>query len=78
MELSDEARIELAKEALVSTVSKICETGSTLSAVLVVTDGVGLMATPFRLTKNEAFCLLVAACTALEPEDIKTPPGDIH
>jgi hypothetical protein len=78
MNLDDEARIELAKEALVSTVDKICEANSTLSAVMVVTDGVGLLVVPVRITKNEAFSLLVAACTALEPEDLKTSSGELH
>lgn len=78
MELDDETRTTLAKTALLDAADLICAPDSKLSAVLVVTDNVGLLVVPVRITKNEAFSLLVAACTALEPEDLKTSSGDLH
>ena len=78
MEMNDEARIELAKLALVAAVDKICEPDSKLQAVMVITDGTGLFITPLRVSKNEAFSLLVAACTALEPEDLVNNSGEMH
>lgn len=56
----------------------ICAPDSKLSAVLIMTDGVGLSAIPVRLTKREAFTILVAACSALEPEDLANPTGEMH
>lgn len=76
--MNDEVKIELAKLALVAAVDKICQPDSVLQAVMVVTDGTGLFITPLRVTKNEAFSLLVAACTALEPEELVNNSGEVH
>lgn len=76
--MSDEARIELAKLSMLATVDKLCASDSTLQAVMVMTDGKGLWITPLRVTKNEAFSLLVAACTALEPEELVNNSGEVH
>lgn len=78
MELNDETRTELAKLAMVAAVDKVCEEGSTLRAVMVVTDGQGLYVTPLRLSKIDTFSLLVAACTALEPEELVNNSGEMH
>jgi hypothetical protein len=78
MELDDDTRTTLAKTALLDAADLICAPDSKLSAVLIMTDGVGLSAIPVRLTKREAFTILVAACSALEPEDLANPTGEIH
>jgi hypothetical protein len=71
MKLTDEEKTEMSRAALATAVSVICQEDSTLSAILLVTDGEGLMIHPLRVSKEQAFSLLVAACTALEPEDMK-------
>lgn len=76
--MSDEERIEIAKLAMLAAVDKLCVQDSPLQAVMVVTDGKGLWITPLRVTKNEAFSLLVAACTALEPEELVNNSGEVH
>lgn len=76
--MNDEARIELAKLALLATIDKLCEPENNMQAVMVVTDGTGLFITPLRVSKNEAFSLLVAACTALEPEELINNSGEMH
>lgn len=79
MELNDDTKIEFAKNMLLNAVNKVCEPDSRLSALLVVTDGEGLLLMPVGLTKREAFTILVAACTALEPEDAAdNAPGELH
>lgn len=71
MKLTDEEKTEMSRIALAAAVDHICQQESTLSAILLVTDGEGLMIHPLRVSKEQAFSLLVAACTALEPEDMK-------
>lgn len=78
MELNDEQRVELSKEVLISTVDKVCQPDSTLCAVMVVTDGARMSIVPVRVSQKDAFSLLVAACTVLEPDEFKTDIGDMH
>lgn len=78
MDLTDEERIVLARKAMLLAVESITKEDSTLKAVLVATDGSGLYVSPLRMTKEETFAVLVAACSALEPETLCNPSGEVH
>lgn len=78
MKLTDEERVELAKLAMMAAVDKLCEPENNMQAVMVITDGTGLFITPLRVSKEGAFSLLVAACTALEPEELVNTSGEVH
>jgi len=71
MKLTDEEKIEMSRAALAVAADVICKPDSNLSAILLVTDGEGLMIHPLRVSKEQAFSILVAACSALEPQDLK-------
>jgi hypothetical protein len=71
MKLTDEEKNARARVALATAAAHVCEQDSTLSAILLVTDGEGLLIHPLRVSKEQAFSILVAACSALEPEDLK-------
>jgi hypothetical protein len=70
MKLTDEEKTEMSRAALAVAAENICRQESTLSAILLVTDGEGLMIHPLRISREQAFSVLVAACSALEPEDM--------
>jgi hypothetical protein len=68
-DIPEDLRIKLARAALAKSAELVCEEDSKLAAILVVTDGANLLIHPLRVTKKQAFSLLVAACTAVEPEE---------
>lgn len=76
MKLTDEEKTEMSRAALAVAADVICRQDSTLSAILLVTDGEGLMIHPLRVSKEQAFSILVAACSALEPQDLKDTQGE--
>jgi hypothetical protein len=76
MKLTDEEKIEMSRAALAVAADVICKPDSNLSAILLVTDGEGLMIHPLRVSKEQAFSILVAACSALEPQDLKETQGE--
>jgi hypothetical protein len=76
MKLTDEERTEMSRAALAVAADVICKPDSNLSAILLVTDGEGLMIHPLRVSKEQAFSILVAACSALEPQDLKETQGE--
>lgn len=78
MEMTDEERITLARKAMAAATEAITKEESSIKAVLIATDGYGLFVTPLRMTKEETFSLLVAACSALEPETLANPSGEVH
>lgn len=78
MELTDEQRIELARKVLLEAAQSVTNEASNLAAVLIVTDGSGVFISPLRLTKEQTFSLLVAACSAVEPENFEDHSGELH
>ena len=78
MELTDEQRIELARKVLLEAAQSVTNANSNLAAVLVVTDGAGIFISPLRLTKEQTFSVLVAACSAVEPENFEDRSGELH
>jgi len=78
MELTDEQRIEMARKVMLETAQSVTDEGSNLAAVMIVTDGSGLFISPLRLTKEQTFSLLVAACAAVDPENFEDHSGELH
>lgn len=79
MKPTEDEIIEMARTAFATAARHVTQPDSNLQAILIATDGDGLFITPLRLTKHDAFCLLVAACSALEPEENKpTDKGEMH
>ena len=71
MKLTDDEKTEMSRAAMVTATSVICQPDSKLAAILLVSDGEGLMIHPLRVSKEQAFSILVAACAALEPPDLR-------
>jgi len=78
MDVPDAERNELARRVMLEAATSITQEGSRIQAVLVATDGEALFVTSLRLTRVDAFALLVAACSSLEPQTFDTPSGEMH
>jgi hypothetical protein len=78
MDMTDDQRNELACKFMLEAATQITRENSRVQAVLVATDGEALFVTPLRLNREDAFSLLVAACSSLEPKTFDNPSGEMH
>jgi hypothetical protein len=66
------------KERFVKVAQLLCEDDNKMSAMIVASGKFGMYMVPLRISREEAFALLVAACTVVEPDDMKDKKGGLH